>query len=70
MHLCDADECTCCSLADRPDMAPCLRQKAQSCMRLATRLGREAGAALEMLSLELMEEARGLEREYAIPAAD
>ena len=51
-------------------MAPRLRQKAQSCMRLATRLGREAGAALEMLSLELMEEARGLEREYAIPAAD
>jgi hypothetical protein len=39
-------------------------------MRLATRLGREAGAALEKLSLELMEEANGLEREYAIPAAD
>ena len=71
MRFCDEDACTCCSLADRPDMAPCLRQKALFCMWLSTQTeGSDARAALEELSLELMDDARAVEKECAIPAAE
>ena len=35
MRFCDDDACPDCSLADRPDRAPCLRQKALFCMSLS-----------------------------------
>ena len=70
MRFCDDDACAYCSLADRPDMAPCVRQKALFCMWLSTQT-KDAyfRAALEGLSLELMDEARAVEKEWAIPAA-
>ena len=58
-----------CSLANRPDMVACLRQKAQFFMRLSTTVDAEARAALEKLSLDLMDEASALEKEMAIPPA-
>ena len=67
MRFCDADACTDCLLADRPDMAPCLRQKARFCMWLSTTQPRSGRAALERLSLELMDEASAIEKEFAIP---
>jgi len=67
MRFCDADACTCCSLADQPKMAPCLRQKAKFCMWLATTQGPKMRAMLEELSLALMAEASALELETSIP---
>ena len=69
MRFCDDDACADCLLADRPDMAPCLRQKALFCMSLSkTRTG-WGRTALEELSFEYMEEARAIERELSIPLA-
>jgi hypothetical protein len=70
MRFSDDDACTDCSLADQPEMAPSLRQKALFCMWLSTQT-KDAyfRAALEGLSLSLMDEARAVEKECAIPAA-
>jgi hypothetical protein len=63
MRFCDADACIDCSLAHQAGMAACLRQKAQFCMWLSTTRPLEARAALEKLSLELMEDASAIEKE-------
>jgi len=69
MRFCDGDACADCPLADRPDMAPCLRQKALFCMRLAKTRAGWGRDALEELSFEFMAEARAIEQELSVPAA-
>jgi hypothetical protein len=64
MRFCDADACANCPMADRPNIAPCLRQKAQFCMWLSTMPYYGSRAALEELSFELMEEACAVEKEF------
>ena len=67
MDFCDADACPSCPLArNRPC---CLRHKAQFCLRLARGLSTGGiRAALEKMSLHLMEEAEALEKETAVLA--
>jgi hypothetical protein len=60
MEFCEADACPSCSL---PEGTPaCLRQKGHFCMWLAAKSSQQdVRAALEKLSLDLMEEARVVE---------
>ena len=70
MRFCDDDACDDCSLADQPDPAPCLRQKALFCIWLSKTRAGGGRAALEELSFEFMEEARSIEKELSVlPAA-
>jgi hypothetical protein len=69
MRFCDDDACDYCPLADRPDMAPCLRQKALFCMWLSKTCAAGGRGALEELSFEFMEEARSIEKELSVPPA-
>ena len=69
MRFCDIDACVGCSLANQPDMAPCLRHKAHFCLWLSRTQNTKSRAALEELGFELMDEARALAREVSIPAA-
>jgi hypothetical protein len=63
MRFCDAEACNHCLLADGPNVAPCLRQKAQFCMWLSTMPFAGNPAALEKLSLDLMDEACAVDKE-------
>ena len=65
MKSCDADACQSCAL---PEGSPaCLRQKAHFCIWVTTRASNGAvKAALEKMSLDLMEEANALEREQML----
>jgi len=69
MRFCDSDACQFCALADQPDIAPCHRRKALFCMGLSKAQTPPLRAALEELSLQLMDEATALDRERAIPLA-
>jgi|HubBroStandDraft_6_1064221.scaffolds.fasta_scaffold126558_2 hypothetical protein len=61
MKFCEADACPSCSLAE--GTPACLRQKGLFCMWLAAKSSHQGvRAALEKLSLDLMEEARAVER--------
>jgi hypothetical protein len=61
MKFCDADACPSCSLTE--GTPTCLRQKGNFCMWLAAKSSNHGiRAALEKLSLDLMEEARAADR--------
>jgi hypothetical protein len=67
MRFCDAGACSSCSLADLPDPAPCLRHKAHFCMWLSATVANDGlRAALEKMSLDLMDEASAVTKERAL----
>ena len=68
MLFCSAEKCALCSLNE--GSAECLRKQAQNCAILSRKVfRRNVRAALEELSLNLMDEARAVENAQKIPAA-
>ncbi len=66
MLFCSSEKCAICSVIE--GSADCLRRQAQRCMALSKRvLSRGVHGALEELSLNLMDEARAVEKERSIP---
>lgn len=68
MKFCDADACQSCAL---PEGSPaCLRQKAHFCVWVSKKASNQVvRAALEQMSLDLMEEANALDREQVLKEA-
>jgi hypothetical protein len=68
MQFCSVEKCTICSLIK--GSADFLRKQAQRCEALSKRVfGSGVHDALEELSLELMDEARAVEKERTVPPA-
>ena len=68
MISCTPEQCALCKLI--PGAPECLRKQANKFMRLSkTVFGRGVHEALEKLSFELMDAARAIEKERAIPPA-
>jgi hypothetical protein len=68
MFDCTPERCALCKLI--PGSVECLRKQAYNFMHLArTKVGRATHEDLEELSFELMDKARAIEKERAIPPA-
>jgi hypothetical protein len=65
MELCDSKRCEICGV--EVGSATCLRRNAQSCIQVAKALSGGARGGMELLSLNLMDEAAALESESKIP---
>jgi hypothetical protein len=68
MELCDSKRCEICGI--EVGSATCLRRNAQSCIQVAKALSGEAREGMELLGLNLMDEASALERESKIPLVE
>jgi hypothetical protein len=68
MLFCSAEKCAICSVIE--GTADCLRKQAERCVAISKSVfGHGVHDALEELSLNLMDEARAVEKEQKIPAA-
>ena len=68
MIYCTPERCALCKLI--PGSAECLRKQAYNFLRLAkTKVGRATHEDLEEISFALMDKARAIEKERAIPPA-
>ena len=69
MIYCSAEQCLVCELPD--GSADCLRKQAERCAAISRTANRQGVRdALLELSLDLMDEARALEKEWAMPIND